>query len=783
MYLKGLEINGFKSFAKKSNLEFTSAISAIVGPNGSGKSNIAEAFRFVLGEQSIKSLRGKKGEDLIFNGSVDTGRSNRASVKVIFDNRKRFLNIDFDEVSLERVVHRDSVNEYFINGSQARLKDIIELLSGAHIGSSGHHIISQGEADKILNANLKDRRAMIEDALGLKIYQYKRQESERKLGKTQDNIASVESLRKEVAPHLRFLKKQMEKVEKTLQMKDELLGLYLEYLKREDDYIKFTHASNVAERAPLQKELQKLEDELVSAKKILEGSTGKDKKSIELIELEEKIRGVRGEKDFLMRDLGRIEGEVSSEERIIKKQKEISQTEEGKMVSLKEVEGFVDEVVRSAESAEGLSDIGALKKLFENVKKIVVSFVAKNRSGGNDALIRESEEYLAELFLQKKNVEVKVVSFEKEEVAFQTEYNALRAEIEREKDTNREAERAMFSLMTRQNEVIVALANVKNAEDKVKLEEENFKRELGEALVLVGRAVLDFASHTLAPAGSGSTTGSDENASENADTNSTVSNKKEPRTVQEDRRRVIEKIKIRIEDAGGGGSDEIMKEFKEVSERDSFLERELGDLQKSAESLKILITELDEKLTTEFKNGVEKINVQFQEFFSLMFGGGNASLLVVKEKKKNRARDSRDDSDTDLSAVLEMEDGQIREEEEELEGLDIAVSLPRKKIKGLVMLSGGERALTSIALLFAVSQVNPPPFIILDETDAALDEANSKKYGDMIENLSKYSQLILITHNRETMSRAGILYGVTMGSGGISKLLSIEFEEAVVVAK
>ena len=154
MYLKGLEINGFKSFAKKSNLEFTSAISAIVGPNGSGKSNIAEAFRFVLGEQSIKSLRGKKGEDLIFNGSVDTGRSNRASVKVIFDNRKRFLNIDFDEVSLERVVHRDSVNEYFINGSQARLKDIIELLSGAHIGSSGHHIISQGEADKILNANL-----------------------------------------------------------------------------------------------------------------------------------------------------------------------------------------------------------------------------------------------------------------------------------------------------------------------------------------------------------------------------------------------------------------------------------------------------------------------------------------------------------------------------------------------------------------------------------------------------------------------------------------------------
>ena len=123
------------------------------------------------------------------------------------------------------------------------------------------------------------------------------------------------------------------------------------------------------------------------------------------------------------------------------------------------------------------------------------------------------------------------------------------------------------------------------------------------------------------------------------------------------------------------------------------------------------------------------------------------------------------------------------DEEESEEGIDIEVNLPKKKIKGLMMLSGGERALTSIALLFAMSQVNPPPFIILDETDAALDEANSKKYGDMIAELSKYSQLILVTHNRETMSRAGIIYGVTMGMDGVSKLLSIQFEEAVQVAK
>ena len=176
----------------------------------------------------------------------------------------------------------------------------------------------------------------------------------------------------------------------------------------------------------------------------------------------------------------------------------------------------------------------------------------------------------------------------------------------------------------------------------------------------------------------------------------------------------------------------------------------------------------------------------FQEFFSLMFGGGEARLEVVKEKiKKRKDLEMGDDSESIRPSAGSIIDDMGMENglEEEKEGIEISVSLPRKRIKGLDMLSGGERALTSIALLFAVSQVNPPPFIVLDETDAALDEANSKKYGDMIENLSKVSQLIIITHNRETMSHAGIIYGVTMGRDSVSRLLSIEFNEAVSVAK
>src|SRR6185437_791291 len=166
------------------------------------KSNVAESFRFVLGEQSMKSMRGKRGEDLIWNGSAAVPRAGRASVKLIFDNSDRALNLDFDEVTLERVVHRSGENDYLLNGSQVRLRDIAELLSQANIGASGHHIISQGEADRVLSASVRERREMLEDALGLTAYLYKREEAQRKLQKSGENMREVMSARRELAPTL-----------------------------------------------------------------------------------------------------------------------------------------------------------------------------------------------------------------------------------------------------------------------------------------------------------------------------------------------------------------------------------------------------------------------------------------------------------------------------------------------------------------------------------------------------------------------------------------------------
>ena len=760
MYLKSIELSGFKSFGKKSQLDFTTPISGIVGPNGSGKSNVAEAFSFVLGEQSIKSLRGKRAEDLIFNGGKDALRSNRASVKLTFNNVQRILNIDFDEVSIERVVNRDSSSEYLINGSPVRLKDIVELLSFAHIGSSGHQIISQGEADKILNANTREKREIIEDALGLKIFQYKKDESFRKLEKTEENIKQVESLRREIAPHIKFLKKQVEKLEKAVEMKEQLIKLYHDYFKREEEYLNHEKKMIFDGKNPLLEMSKKLEKELIEAKVVLAKSNSKDQKSEEVMKVESKIKDARNLKDTLGRNIGRIEGEISSLLRLIKKQNETNLTASKKTVELMQVENVARQINLEIESIFDGSDFSKVREIFGSIKNILKNFIDGHKESEDKETINDLESEIKKLEVEKNEQEKKIGEAVQLETELSEQYTFLKEGIEKEKDSNRDAEKAMFRIVAEQNDIRGKLSNFESREYKLKHDEEELKRELQEAGILVGVQAIRYRDFWP--------------IKEDGSALSFEDIVNESRLVQEERRRIMEKIKIRLEDAGIAGTDEVMKEYKETSERDEFLARELEDLIKSSESLKNLIKELEEKLLIEFKTGVAKINLQFNEFFSSMFGGGSASLTIVKEKKKRKS---------DMEILTENNGEEISEEEDQEEGLEIEVSLPKKKIKGLMMLSGGERALTSIALLFAISQVNPPPFIILDETDAALDEANSKKYGDMITELSKYSQLILITHNRETMSRAGVIYGVTMGADGVSRLLSIQFEEAIQVAK
>lgn len=749
MYLKELTINGFKSFARKGELEFSAAIAAIVGPNGSGKSNVAESFRFVLGEQSVKAMRGKKGEDLIWGGSEKVARGNRASVEVVFDNTKRTFPLDFDEVRLERVVHRDGQNEYKLNGTAVRLKDIHELLASANIGATGHHIISQGEADRVLAAGPKERREMIEDALGLKVYQLKKQEAERKLEKTVENIAQVESLRREAAPHLRYLKKQVERAERALEVQAQLKHTYADYLKREDLYIAFHHDRLLRERRTPAETLEDVERRLGDVRELLEKKAD-DSLGQEVTEAESAYRSATAARQTAEQIVSKLDGQVSFLERRLSRSEQTPEPEP--LLVRADLERLVTELEQDIEQVVSSADVSQLEQMLRTVVHTLHDFLKKKPVLHAQDTSRADEDELHQLRRDIDAAMKEVEHAREKEAEAEAALNQAREQKEAASHQNHEAERDMFTLREQQREIEMTIRNIDRELAVLERDREEFKRELQEAVALTGRAASDYYAIDI--------------VDEQGTVVSQESLVNEDREAQITRRRELEKLKIRLEELGVGNTEELLKEYKEAEERDAFLAKELADLDESVKNLQTLIAEMQEKLEEQFVAGIEKISVEFNRFFTLMFGGGSASLTRVAVQKRTEG----DEEIADDEPVVQ-------------EGVELSVSLPNKRVKGLNMLSGGERALTSIAVIFAMSQVNPPPFIILDETDAALDEANSRRYGDMIEELAKKSQLVLITHNRETMSRAGILYGITMGSDGVSKVLSVKFDEAAAVAK
>ncbi len=749
MRLKTLEINGFKSFSQKTNLEFDSPVVCVVGPNGSGKSNVVEAIRYVLGEQSMKSMRGKSGLDLIFKGSKNLPKGTRATVTIYFDNSDKIfklendggenINLNYETISISREVFSDGLNKYILNGTEVRLKDIHNLLASVNVGSSGHHIISQGEADRILNASSKDRKEMVEDALGLKIYQYKIKESVRKLEKTENNMKEVVMLRRENAPHLNFLRKQVEKFEKVKEMQAELATLYAEYLKKESIYLEKEGNDLLAERSKISSEIEIILPK-ISDTETVESVKGNEKIG-ELKRVEQKLNEIRGLKSEMERKLGRIEGMIDMEERRAEQSKEVVE------ISQEEVRNIISEINNSIDEAISKNNVEDVKPILERIKNILNKFSPSNKENANnhaavDNLKQNQQEIMGEM-----------QAMGSKEREFGGLIESLKVEINKEMEALRDLEKEKFKFKVRHQELTSALELVNIKEGNLRVRAESFENEIKEGVALIGQEILSYKNYQ-------------------------VSDQVDAHT-QEEQKRKIERIKIKLEDAGVGNGAEILREFKEVSERDGFLAKEMEDLTKSMESLKKLIADLKEKIDIEFKEGIKKINVEFQEFFSLMFGGGHGSLnVVVENKKKKNVPEELEDDPAFAESYSEAKEEIVFEQ-----GIEINVSLPHKKVKELHAFSGGERSLTSIALLFAMSQVNPPPFLVLDETDAALDEANSRKYGDMLEKLSKHSQLIVVTHNRETMSRAGVLYGVTIGANGASKLLSVKFDEAAAIAK
>ncbi|MEK7150978.1 MAG: AAA family ATPase [Patescibacteria group bacterium] len=707
MYLKSLTLSGFKSFGKTTVFEFPSSVTAVVGPNGSGKSNVAEALRWVLGEQSMKTLRGKKGEDLIFNGSDHASRMSRAEVKLVFDNSKKQFPFEFEDVVVARRVMRDGSNEYLLNGSVVRLKDIFELLSRVGLGATQHHIISQGEVDRILWASLADRQEMIEEALGLKEFHLKQREAERKLTETESNMKQVEAARREIQPHLKFLSTQAEKMRAHEHFARELgerLGIYA---AREKTTLDGFDREYQIKKSPIEKEKKEKESEINEIQKEIHNAEKRFSITKKGVEFNTEIEELELKRRAFERELGKLEGMLAGAAA-----KPDSPIPVGAFTrSLSEAVQYVDELMHkdSFESLKsGLKDI---KLKLEEMTRLL-----SGDAGSNDTVKLQTEKICINESLKalEKNI-AELRSHEREDQSVREDIMVDLREWERKLRT---AERELEVVRERMREVEFHEASYRSRLDDWKVFVRDNKTSVPETSEVEAFRD-DVERHNLL--------------------------------------RAIERLRIKLEEAGGIDSS-VLKEYDDTKERDTFLASELADIEKAHKTLEQLMQELEEKLEEQFSDGLKKINTEFQLLFKKVFGGGKAQLIYIEPSMN--------------------EDG-----EEIKGGVDIAIDIPRKRLRNLDMLSGGERALTSVALLFAMSTVNPPPFLVLDETDAALDEANSQRYGDLLAELARKTQLVVITHNRQTMSRAGVLYGVTMGGDGVSKILSLKFEEAKELAE
>ncbi|MCH7883155.1 AAA family ATPase [Patescibacteria group bacterium] len=720
--LKKLEISGFKSFAKPCRFEFSPFITAIVGPNGSGKSNIAEAIRWVLGEQSLKSLRGKKGEDLIFSGSHTSPRLSKASVYLVFDNSKKQFPLDFNEVTIGRRVYRDGQGEYLVNGSEVRLKEMVELLSHVGLGVSHPHIISQGESDRILYVSSSQRQDMIEDALGLKIYQYKRQDAEKKLVKTEENMRHAQALRKEIQPHLQHLERLCEKFKKTSEIKAELKETLKEYLARMRLTLKGEEKELDAQKSVPHKEAQDLEKKLAELRRELHDLRDRNSQPKELIELEKELASIREKRAGMERELGRLEG-------IFEAASTKGMSEED-TIPREEVENMFIQTEDTLSLALETDNIDEVHGIVQEALSRLGDFF--NRLTGSHA--EDSGFPAPELAKRRQELEAALGEVNKKEKILVLRHDTHRSSFYEKESQKRRLEDEVMHSESKLSGYKEILRDFVLQEEKLRLRREEFQREFNEAGHYIETS--EIPSATPDP----------------------ISERE-----REKMRRAIDHLKFRLEEAGGVDFD-VLKEHEELRERDLFFERELADLAKSAKGLREISRELAKKIENDFTKGLEKITKEFQRFFEAMFGGGYARLYAVS-RGGLRGRRNKDE---DLSAEVSVKES----------GVEIDVRMPWKKIKGLDMLSGGERALTSIAFLFAMATVKPPPFLVLDETDSALDEANSRRYAELLKKLSHTTQIITITHNRETMKQTDVLYGVTVGSDGVSRLLSLKFSEA-----
>lgn len=978
MYLKEIKASGFKSFADTIDIELTNGISGIVGPNGSGKSNVVDAVRWVLGEQSVKQLRGEGAmSDVIFTGSKSRRAASFASVTLVFDNSDKYLNIEYDEVQIKRTIYKTGENEYFINNTKARLKDILELFMDTGASKESFNIISQGDVANILSGKAEDRRAIFEEASGVLKYKKRKDEALRKLSKTHDNMARVDDIISELNANMEPLKKQSEDAKIYLEKKEKLENVEIAltvndiekynyeykyskervseltlsitkmlsensseqakietiknnisklnselYLKQQELVKVSANAEKlsgekamISERSKYNSEDVKLHDNIISLKeKILkietqisalnkeiesEKSNNKiigeklNNTEIKLSEIEknkenlnsklnQKLREITAQKhrkEVLMNSLEnnsslpysvknvlnnpKLTGIHGVLGKLLEFEEKYSEALEVSLMSsvshivcdneedakeavrylknnnlgratflpisvikprsidsesyetIKFMNGFVDiasnlvkydtkyrnivlSLLGTIIVVDNIDNANLISKKLKNRYKVVtmtgeVVNIGGSITGGSlkkssilseryelenvikdidvlDSEIKEIENKINEVDDNYTNLELEknsiIISVNSNSEILKNKYNVL-------DDLTNEKSTLMAELSNNQNIVNNVVTNeeekilneyykeiekrdelnieINQIHKKIELENEdliNNESSLKNNNQEYNKAQEELKSHEIKVNRLDVKIDNLLNILTN-DYSISYEKAKEKYILEidsDEARSIVSTLKREIKSLGDVNVGAI-EEYDRVKERYEFLNKQKEDLTNAENVLLEIITEMDDIMKDKFSSTFNKIKEALNETFRKLFNGGKAELKL-----------------TDPSNILET-------------GIDIIALPPGKKLQHISLLSGGEKTLTAIALLFSILKVRPVPFCILDEVEAALDEVNVDNFGKYLKEFKGDTQFIIITHKKKTMEYADVLYGITMQESGVSKLVSVKLEE------
>ncbi len=793
MEFKKIQLNGFKSFADKTNFLIENGLTGIVGPNGCGKSNIVESLRWVMGETSAKSMRGSGMEDVIFSGTSNKPSKNIAEVSVTVANENNEGPVQFrelDEINVRRKIEKDKGSKFYINDKEVRARDAQMFFADLSTGAHSPSMISQGRIGALVTAKPNDRRAILEEAAGISGLHVRRHEAELRLSAAENNLKRADELRRQQERQLVNLQKQAEEATKYKNISDEIkkieAGLYYLKLLEIDKEIKIENEINKEAETEVSgfnnkiNELEKLiktEVDKVTPlrEKNIENLSKIQRLNLELKSLDEENIRIQDEIENVKKSLQIIDDDISRERGIVIDANSNEKRLKEEKSELIEIDSkYYQTEKQSNEDLENSKN--KLKSEIDKIKQLI-------NSQKNDDAIKSLndfqfviEEY-ADCYSKNQNIK-------RESVKRNERIVIIDKEIESWKNLLSNSEKMVAELSDRKNKLNVQRDKLDNqpkfqAEKKGQISEnlrisENEKNE-NEQIINTTDEKIDTLRNQLneiqeqsiqireRKASSGATIEglkkrkndlvdrvfSELNLIEgNILENSNLFGVEElPDAVnQED---LLDKKKQEREKLGSVNlkADEETEKYETEIKK---MEQDRADLVTAIIKLKDSINELNQKGRERLIEAFDKVNRKFNEVYTKLFSGGNAKLELV-------------DSDDPLEAGLEM-----------------LVSPPGKRLQSITLLSGGEQALTALSLIFAVFLTNPSPICVLDEVDAPLDDANVTRFCGLLEELINITntKFVIVTHHALTMSKMNRLYGVTMPEKGISQLVAVDLQKA-----